>query len=215
MSSAARTATLWALVLGLVAWMGWTLRTSNWLAPPAPQAGSAIATAEGEPDLSLTNAQIIEFAEDGSPAFHLRAAGMAQRGETDEASLEQPYLLVSNAGGQPWDVTSRDGTIRRTPGSDGRPENLVELRKDVVLRQLRSDSAPPSMTIRSEAIDVYPERQFAKSPVSVMIDSDVGRTLAATMQGSLKTGVLDLASDRQQPVYTIVLPTQFKSRLQP
>lgn len=166
-----------------------------------------------EPDLRLGGATITEFGSDGQLRYHLNAEAMARYENSEETLLGAPNLRINpDAGGAPWDVESSDGAIRQLTKSDGTTETIVLLRRGVVLKQLDEQTGRPAMTIRSEAIDLFPERQFAKSDTDVMIDSDVGRTLAIGMEGDLKTGQLRLASEPARPVHTIVLPTQFKKQ---
>lgn len=166
-----------------------------------------------EPDLRLGGATITEFGADGRLRYHLDAKAMARYENSEETLLGSPSLRINpESGGAPWDVESTDGAIRQITRKDGTAETIVLLRRGVVLKQLDQKTGRVAMTIRSEAIDLFPERQFAKSDTDVMIDSDVGRTLAIGMEGDLKTGQLRLASKPERPVHTIVLPTQFKQQ---
>ncbi len=178
---------------------------------PQPQSTNDKQDNSDEPDLRLGGATITEFDPSGRLKYRLHAEQMSRFEATTETALTEPRLLVHSDSGAPWNVESRTGMIRDVVDPAGELENVVLLRDDVVLRQLDKVSGRPILVIRSAAIDLFPARQFAKSPVSVMIDSDVGRTQAASMQGDLKTGQLHLSSDAQQPVHSIVLPTQFKS----
>lgn len=164
-----------------------------------------------EPDLRLGGATITEFDRTGSLKYRLHAKQMSRFEATTETALSEPMLLIHSATSAPWNVESKTGMIRETTDPAGDIENVVLLRDDVVLRQLDKVSGHTVLVIRSAAIDLFPARQFAKSSASVMIDSDVGRTQAASMQGDLKTGQLHLSSNAEQPVHSIVLPTQFKS----
>jgi len=164
-----------------------------------------------EPDLRLGGATITEFDLTGNLKYRLHAKQMSRFEATTETALTEPRLLIRSDNGAPWNVESKAGMIREATDPAGDPENVVLLRDEVVLRQLDEVSGRSVLVIRSAAIDLFPARQFAKSPVSVIIDSDVGRTQAASMQGDLMTGQLHLASDARQPVHSIVLPTQFKS----
>lgn len=202
------------LCFGSLFWLGYFfLRTNDDATAQSPQilSSSDDPDKSAEPDLRLGGATITEFDETGNLKYRLRANEMSRYEATTETSLTNPTLLIHSADGAPWKVESRTGKISEAVGPAGDVEQVVLLREDVVLRQLDKLSSHEVLVIRSAAIDLFPARQFAKSLASVMIDSDVGRTQAASMQGDLKTGQLHLASDAAQPVHSIVLPTQFKS----
>jgi len=201
------------LCVGSLSWLGYFFLRTNDAAAQSPQVLSSSDEPEksAEPDLRLGRATITEFDETGNLKYRLRANEMSRFETTTETSLTDPTLLIHSADGAPWKVESKTGKISEAIDPAGEVEQVVLLREDVVLRQLDKLSSHEVLVIRSAAIDLFPARQFAKSLASVMIDSDVGRTQAASMQGDLKTGQLHLASDAEQPVHSIVLPTQFKS----
>jgi LPS export ABC transporter protein LptC len=182
-------------------------------ADPDPE----LPTPGEEPDLRLGNATITEYSETGEVRYRLDAEAMARYENQEETLLGGPRLRIQaqTDGGSPWDVVAQDGAIRPVTREEGKPENIVLLRRSAVLRQLEQDSDRPLLTIRSEAIDLFPERQFAKSTTDVMIDSDVGRTYATGMEGDLKSGKLLLSSEPERPVHTIILPAQFKKQSAP
>ena len=64
--------------------------------------------------------------------------------------------------------------------------------------------------MRTPALYLYPDRQYAETDQDVIIDTDVGRTKAVGLQGDLQQGLLNLFSSADQRVHTIVLLGQFK-----
>ena len=88
-------------------------------------------------------------------------------------------------------------------------QDVVYLNDDVHMVQSHPENG--LVIMRTEAISIYPDRQYAETDQNVMIDTDVGRTQAAGMSADLETGVVSLTSDSQQRVHTIVLPEQFKN----
>ena len=164
-----------------------------------------------EPDLRLGTATITDFDSQGRLKFRLQARQMTRFESDDITHLDTPELLTDATDGKPWKVAADHGTIHQATDLASGVDTVVELRDNVVLRQLDTLTERPVVVIRSAAIDFHTERQFAKSLASVMIDSDVGRTQAAGMEGDLKTGMLLLSSTTDQSVHTILLPTQFKS----
>lgn len=213
MSRAILRSVVGAVCLGSLIWLGYSFLWPN---ESAGQSSAASSTPDDidnstEPDLRLAGATITEFDHTGRLKYRLRAKQMSRFEATTETALVDPTLLIHSDTGAPWNVESRTGKIHDTVDPAGEAEQVVMLRENVVLRQLDKLSGHEVLVIRSAAIDLFPVRQFAKSLASVMIDSDVGRTQAASMQGDLKTGQLHLSSDAEQPVHSIVLPTQFKS----
>ena len=160
-----------------------------------------------EPDVYLRDATITEFATTGSRKYRLHASRMDRFDRDNLTRLTDPVLNMSNVDAPPWDVLAQRGVITR---NDKGTEDVVQLNDDVVLKQLDDAGTATELTIRSSALTVHPHRQYAETDQDVMIDSEVGRTLASGMQGDLKQGLLFLSSDAAQPVHTIVLPQQFK-----
>lgn len=213
MSRAILRSVVGAACFGSLIWLGYSFL---WPTESAGLSSPASSTSDDtdnstEPDLRLGGATITEFDQTGNLKYRLRAKQMSRFEATTEMALVDPTLLIHSDTGAPWHVESRTGKIHDTVDPAGEAEQVVMLRENVVLRQLDKLSGHEALVIRSAAIDLFPVRQFAKSLASVMIDSDVGRTQAARMQGDLKTGQLKLSSDAEQPVHSIVLPTQFKS----
>lgn len=201
------------VVAAPLAWLLLPGAPGSTFADPAAQP-EVLPDLQSEPDLRLGGATITEFSSTGAIRYQLDAAAMARYENHDEILLGAPSLRIEpeTPGGSPWDVVSLDGAIKQTQKPDGTQEPVVLLRRAVVLKQLDATTGRPLLTIRSETMDLYPDRQFASSPTDVMIDSDVGRTQASSMEGNLKSGKLLLSSNLQKPVHTIVLPNQFKKQ---
>jgi LPS export ABC transporter protein LptC len=213
-----RALVLLAIIATILWWFLPALPGSPTEAPPPSAAESSAAESlpdpQSEPDLRLGNATITEFSATGEIRYQLDAEAMARYEDHDETLLGAPSLQIEpeEPGSSPWNVVSLDGAIRQIQNPDGSQEPLVLLRRSVVLKQLDAITGHPLLTIRSEMMDLYPDRQFASSPTDVMIDSDVGRTQASSMEGNLESGKLLLSSEPQEPVHTIVLPNQFKKQ---
>jgi|GEM_PF-3380646 len=208
-----RTILVLCVVAALIAWL-LPAATEGTKANNASEVPDALPDLQSEPDLRLGGATITEFSTTGEIRYQLEAEAMARYENHDETLLGAPNLRIEpeTPGGSPWDVVSLDGAIKQTPKPDGTQEPVVLLRRSVVLKQLDTTTGRPLLTIRSETVDLYPDRQFASSPTDVMIDSDVGRTQASSMEGDLESGKLLLSSELQKPVHTIVLPNQFKKQ---
>ena len=160
-----------------------------------------------EPDIYMFDALITQFAPDGSLKYRLRSEEIQHFEEDQRTRLKQPALVLHGEEQPPWHIRSKLGFLRNTEPSDGsQPEELVLLREDVVMQQQRPESG--LLTIRSQSFDVYPGRRHIETADDVMIDSDVGRTVAHGLDGNLDAGLLALSSNERQRVHTIVLPDQ-------
>ncbi len=162
-----------------------------------------------EPDVYLKDATITEFAASGARKYALFATRMDRFDDEALTRLVAPELNMDNPDAQPWDMRAERGVITRKPGER---DDVVVLNDNVELQQLDPLTGLTRLSIRSDMLEVYPHRQYAQTDQDVMIDTEVGRTLASGMRGDLKAGQLSLSSDPVQPVHTIVLPQQFKEQ---
>ena len=161
----------------------------------------------GEPDLYMRDALITEFEADGSMKYQL-ASQQIRHFESDQLTrLTTPDLALYHPTQPPWEISSKHGYIRETRSRQSSDE-LVFLRENVELKQVYTDGR--HLRLRSPALYLYPDRQYAETDQDVMIDTDVGRTKAVGLQGDLQRGSLNLFSSTAQRVHTIILPNQFK-----
>ena len=175
-------------------------------APQEPRSDEIIVN---EPDVYGADISFNQLLPDGSLHYSLQAQAIRQFNSEDLTRLAQPQLHLLNKLQPPWDIASSHGYIRKRLDSDGNPEEVVYLRKDVKL--IQNHPVNGQVTLRSEAFYIYPDRQYAETDLDVMIDTDVGRTHAAGMKADLQSGLLTLSSNNAQRVHTIVLPEQFKN----
>ena len=161
----------------------------------------------GEPDLYMRDAVITQFADTGNMKYQL-ASKQLRHFETDQLTrLAAPDLLLYNPTQPPWEISSDHGYIRQAKPTQSSTE-VVFLRENVELRQNYGDGR--HIRLRSPALYLYPDRQYAETDQDVIIDTDVGRTKAVGLKGDLQRGLLNLFSSSRQRVHTIVLPSQFK-----
>ncbi len=163
-------------------------------------------------DLFMQRATVTQFDADGSLRYRLSAEEIRHFDANAITRLQKPRLTFHGADGPPWVASSNHGDIRHRDGGvmDGN-EEIVSLHEAVVLE---SDEEEGRVRLTTESLDVYPERRFAETNRTVIIESNAGRTTAAGLVGDLSTGVLKLSSDASQRVHTIVLPEQFKRATQ-
>ncbi len=163
---------------------------------------------ESEPDIFGHSVTFTQLRNDGSLQYELTASAIRQFQDNGLTTMVSPSLKVHSSEQPPWDIRSNHGYIRGAQSESEDKEEVVYLREKVLLEQNNPDRG--FITMRSEAMYFYPDRQYAETDQGVMIDTQVGRTRAGGMQAYLDTGLLNLMSNGTQRVHTIVLPEQFK-----
>ena len=187
--------------------------------------GSLPEELRDEPDLLVNDAVIHQFRPTGERKYLLRANVIKHFSKQALTRMEAPDLLLESStqtastDGQsddtnnedtsdaPWRATANVGFARTLERPDGTTEEVVHLQEDVELSQ--TQKPPRYLSMRGDALDLYPDREYVETDQSVTIDTHTGRTKAQAMNGNLNTGVLRLTGDTKQ-VQTIVLPFQFK-----
>ena len=176
---------------------------------PEPAAEHTETLIVQEPDVQAQNVEFQQLNVDGSLHYRLKAEHIKQFENDQLTRMNKPKLHLTSLEQPPWDVRSNTGHIRKIADPNGAREDVVYLHEDVHMVQVHPTSG--LVTLRSEVFYIYPDRQFAETDQNVMIDTEVGRTIAAGMAADLETGKLTLSSDSKQRVHTIVLPEQFKN----
>ena len=195
--------------LALIVWLGY----QQFYAPD--KARSAESSDNTEPNHADVYGETINFTQlkpDGRVHYKLQAQTITQYEDDQLSYLEEPRLHLTSADAAPWDIQAKLGKIEQRGTADGQLEDVVFLTEDVVMVQ--SDPNNGLTTLRSAAFQIYPDREFAETDQNVMIDTQVGRTMAGGMQTDMATGLLILRSSPTQRVHTIILPEQFKRERQ-
>lgn len=174
----------------------------------APSEQTRPANTNVEPDLFGQNVSFNQLRPDGSLYYSLRAEAIRQFDTEDLTRMTAPKLKLLNPDQPPWDIASKHGYIRKRASPGGTPEEVVFLREKVELLQHHPEMG--TVTMRSEAFYIYPDRQYAQTDQDVIIDTNVGRTKAGGLKANLENGLLKLSSSAGQRVHTIVLPEQFQ-----
>lgn len=159
-----------------------------------------------EPDLYLRNARITQYQHDGSVKYELESEQILHFDERAHTELTRPHLLLHNNQTYPWDIQAQVGRVEVLPTKSG-TEEVVYLSGDVVMDNNHPESR---LIVRSQAMTIYPDRQFVETNQSVTIDTDIGQTLAEGMQGDLQGGLLKLFSTPARKVQTTVRPKNFR-----
>ena len=132
-------------------------------------AGGAPVVAAGErPDYVLHDFELVALDDEGRESFTLHSPSMLRDPGERSMSMATPVFLLPDGEDRYWRVDAREGWI--SPDGD-----LLRLRGQVQV------AAPPGqrpMSLRSELMDVYPDRHLATSPASVTVTEP-----GLTMQG--------------------------------
>ena len=150
---------------------------------------------------------ITQFRDTGRLKYLLRSPRIQHFEAQALTELAQPDLELHSQPDPPWRMTARSGTINNAV-VDGEGEEIVFLDQDVQMEQRHEDGR--AFKLRTPAITVYPDREYAETSQDVMITSHAGRTTAVGLKGNLDRGLLHLFSNAEQRVHTILLPDQFK-----
>ncbi|MEQ9451460.1 MAG: LPS export ABC transporter periplasmic protein LptC [Pseudomonadales bacterium] len=193
------------LLLLLAAGLAWYL-----LREPAEEVADDVTEVveRKTPDLFGEQIRFNQLHADGHLHYRLDADSIEQFNADNLTRMAMPRLHLRSAAQPPWDIQSEEGFIRKTTTAENIVEDIVYLRQKVQMRQENPENGP--ITLRSESIYLYPDRQFAETQQGVIIDTEVGRTTAAGLTADLESGLLRLSSNATQRVHTIVLPEQFK-----
>ena len=174
-----------------------------------------------EPDTYGRGVTFSQLRPDGTMHYRLDAEAIRQFDDEQATRMDAPQLRLESLTAPPWDVAARKGYLDRKPATNGTLEDIVFLSEDVEMVQTHPENG--RMTLRSQTFYIYPDREYAQTHENVMIDTEVGRTVAAGLTADLDTGILHLTSRPglpditgetrgKQRVHTIILPEQFKHR---
>jgi lipopolysaccharide export system protein LptC len=159
-------------------------------------------TPRNEPDFYMLNATINQFGSEGELQHRIAATRFTHFPLTDVTTMKFPKLALGKTrDSDPWEITSSKGRI--LPSSDYR-EEVVELWSNVLASQ--SGNENEFVTIETNSLTVYPERDYAETDEPVFIKNQNGRTTAAAMKAFLNTGKFMFYSTPEHRVTTIFLP---------
>lgn len=175
----------------------------------------AVGLELGEPDLLLEGAVITQFRTDGSLHYRLHASRIAHFPGTEQTVLTQPRLLLDQGEAAPWELSASQGRIVGGSGlmleaaprgaAEERPgAERVELADDVRIHRRRSSERFVDLT--TEALTLFPELEYAETDRPVIIETDSGRTTAASLRADLTAGRLLLAAAGEDRVHTTITP---------
>lgn len=175
-----RTATL----VGLIVVIGISVGYFN-IRPASFDANLRISDPD-QPDFFMENNRIRMLNAQGTPAYELTSARATHQSSDDATVMEQPRLLFyRGADAQPWLLQADHGVV--TENGD-----RVELTQNVLLQSQEPGQTSRRMT--TEALTLFPARDYAETAQSVRIEDANNVTTALGMQVYLNDGRLELLS---------------------
>lgn len=167
------------------------------------------AMPHGEPDFVMEGVLISQFDVAGRLRYQLVAEEIRHFESESLTRMMQPRISLHDGedGAEPvWRVSARVGTLHRPDESAG--EESITLADEVVVEQTLRGGERVSLS--TQALLLYPDRQYAETDQDVTINTHVGRTTATGLKGDLQLGTISLHSTGDRPVYTVLHPEHFK-----
>jgi lipopolysaccharide export system protein LptC len=128
-----------------------------------------------EPDYFLDGFETTVAGEDGHFRYRLNGATLTHYPDTDTALLEQPRLLVNTADGGRWLVSATEATAQQQTGH-------IHLEGQVIVHRDSRARPADSLTLETEALDVYVDDDYADTDADVTITRPTGVTRARGMR---------------------------------
>ncbi len=157
-----------------------------------------------DPDLYMVNATIRQFDETGVLQHRISAQRFTHFPLTDTTTLKTPHMRIFPSTEQtPWNINSDNG---RLLAKSAYRDDVVELWDRVFASQ--KDQQGRMVEIKTEALTVYPGRDYAETNTQVTIEGDGGTTTAAGMQAYFDTRRFIFYSSPKKRVTTVLTAAQ-------
>lgn len=177
---------------GLIVLVVAGLSTLSWWLPlrmgPGPTEPVVVAPAPRHvPDFFLTEFELTSMDRAGAPRYRLHAEGMTHYVDNDTAEVVEPRLTLFRGDAAPWRARSATGWV----SGDG---ELVRLDGDVVIERA-AQRERPGVEVLTDALQVWPGKEFAETERPVTLRSALGVTDAVGMRADFGQDVLALHAD--------------------
>ena len=185
----------WILVVALLVSVGLLLLPAT---QPTPQVQpERIAIEEELPELTILEARVRAFGEDGAAIWSLQSPQIAL---SLDGSLDfsLPRVLLQNSSGTSLHAEAGRGWLEPTP--DGERMNLYS-KVDALL-----ESTEREVTFTTESLLIAESGRQVSAPQSVRIQSSSADTRAASLELNLDDQILLLGSTAEQAVHTRIQP---------
>lgn len=144
------------------------------------------AVASARPSFLLRDFELVGLDTLGKEAFTVTAPQLSQDASDKTLSLQQPVFFLPDKDGQRWKLRSKTGWVAAD-------NSEVRLRGKVV-----ADSPPgtPPTRMKTEKLNVFPDRHQAISPVPVAVTAAASTMRGSTMRANLATRRIQLTNTR-------------------
>ncbi len=174
----------WRTVLGLV--LAAAALASGWSAWQQRQSAHAVDPDSQRPDYVLGDFEIVTLGKDGKESATLRAPAMERNPGDDSSDITRPVFLLPDSAGRHWQLKADTGWI------SAKGEEL-RLRGNVSGDSPRDDQTPVT-TFRTDALDVFPDRDLARTDARVTMTRPGLHQVGLGFQANLKSGQYSLLS---------------------
>lgn len=169
------------LLLGVAALAA--LAVGYWNIRPASFAPAPLVDGSDRPDFFMENARILTLDSAGRPHHELHGDSARYYQQQDITRIEQPTLTFTRRPDeQPWQLTARHALV----SNKGQQVELLE--------QVRLQQPGSGRQLLTEALTLYPQRDYAETRHSVRLEAPRQVTTAEGMQIYLEEGRLELLS---------------------
>lgn len=153
---------------------------------PASFTPPLLVTDPSQPDFFMHNTRILQLNEAGTTAYQLTSERAVHLRDDDSTLLTEPRLqFFRDNEPLPWLLQAESG--RAAEGG-----NRVDLERNVVLQ--RDDPAQTTTRMNTEALTLFPDRDYAETAEDVRIEAAGSVTTATGMKVYLNDGRLELLS---------------------
>ncbi|NYZ63648.1 LPS export ABC transporter periplasmic protein LptC [Luteimonas deserti] len=174
----------WRITLTLALLVG--ALVSGWSAWRQGDAQAALTTTDGRTDYLLRDFDLVALDAQGQEAFSVAAPRLLQTPGARSLEIETPvFHIPAEDGSGRWQVVSTTGWV-----SEDNEE--VRLRGEVTATS--PDAAPRPTTMRTEALDLYPQRNQAGTETAVVVTQPGTTMQGIGMRADLDSGRIELLS---------------------
>jgi len=127
-----------------------------------------------EPDYYFDRFRASVAVADGSFRYYMSGAHMAHYPDTNTADIEQAQVIVNAEDGIRWVISALQAQTDQNAG-------LVQLEGQVAVSRYMGDQTVEDLTLKTESLDIYVDRNFAETEEDVEIIRSSGVTRAHGM----------------------------------
>lgn len=140
-----------------------------------------------EPDMFVEQIHAIKFGPEGQPLHHLSSTKLTHYPKGNKTVLTMPRLSISHQNQMPWKIEAEQGTT-----VDG--TEILTLNGNIRMRQ-PAGPEHPARTVLAEELTYYPNKQFATTTKSIIMEQPGLRISATGMNAYIEKENLELLSD--------------------